>query len=113
MTSLAEEQKKMRRKFGFEDSLAKALDEEAAYSHRSFDGLLDRLYRHGKIKSKTMKRLRGGPDRKSWNDGNQFFLRDRNDRLFDMHGAPYRHGRGVSPKKKKTKRRRRKKTRRK
>jgi len=113
MTSLVAEQKKMRRKFGFEDSLAKALEEEAAYSHRSFDGLLDRLYRHGKIKTKTMKRLRGGPDPKSWNDGHQFFLRDKNDRLFDMHGAPFRQGRGVFPPKKKTKRRRGKKTRRK
>jgi hypothetical protein len=104
MPSLADDQKRMRRRKGFEDSLAKAMKEEAQYTGKSFDGLLDRLYRHERIGTKTMRRLRGGPDKRDWNDGHQFFTRDRNDRLYDMHGAPHRHGRGRT--KRKTRRRR-------
>ena len=100
MESLAQEQKNMKRQKNLDKSIREMKNEMSSATPRSFDALLDRLYRHRRIDKKTMKRLRGGPDKQNWNDGNQFFISDKEGRKFTPMGKQVnRNARGTTRKK--------------
>ena len=100
MESLVQEQKIMKRQKNLDKSIREMKNEMSGVTPRSFDALLDRLYRHRKIDRKTMKRLRGGPDKKNWNNGNQFFISDNEGRKFTLTGKQVnKNARGTTRKK--------------
>ena len=86
MPSLVEDQRNMQRHHNLDKSIKAARKHLSLRSPRSYDELLDRLYKHNKINARTMRRLRGGPDAADWNDGNQFFLATPTGKLYDKHG---------------------------